>query len=62
MMVPGDDHWSLLPRMIVEGNAAGPLTGDAEVAALPIEYGGVLYTANRDFARFSGLRWENPLA
>jgi predicted nucleic acid-binding protein len=26
-----------------------------------MEYGGVLYTNDRDFARFPGLRWVNPL-
>jgi predicted nucleic acid-binding protein len=28
---------------------------------LTIECGGVLYTNDRDFARFPGLRWVNPL-
>jgi hypothetical protein len=26
-----------------------------------MENGGVLYTTDRDFARFSELRWTNPL-
>jgi predicted nucleic acid-binding protein len=47
--------------MLVEGQIRGPLTTDAELAALTIEYGGVLYTTDRDFARFPGLRWVNPL-
>jgi len=47
--------------MILEGQASGPLVTDAQLAALAIEYGGVLYTTDRDFARFPGLRWENPL-
>ncbi len=29
--------------------------------ALAMEYGLVLQTTDRDFARFSGLQWENPL-
>jgi uncharacterized protein len=61
ILVPGDQHWSILRRMIVEGRAAGPLVSDAEIAAITIEYGGVLHTADRDFARFPGLRWLNPL-
>jgi len=61
IIVPGDGYWSLLRRMIVDGQASGPLVSDAEVAALTIEYGGVLHTADRDFARFPGLRWVNPL-
>jgi uncharacterized protein len=51
----------LLRRMIVEGQAPGALVSDAQIAALAIEYGGRLQTTDRDFARFPGLRWENPL-
>ena len=61
ILVPGDGYWSLLRRMIVDGQASGPLVSDAELAALTIEYGGVLHTVDRDFARFPGLRWVNPL-
>jgi len=39
----------------------GPVTTDAQLAALTIESGGVLHTTDRDFARFPGLRWVNPL-
>lgn len=62
ILVPGDQHWSIFRQMVVEGAASGALISDAEVAALTVEYGGVLYTADRDFARFPGLRWVNPLA
>lgn len=34
----------------------------AHLAALAIEYGLALQTTDRDFARFSGLRWENPIS
>jgi len=61
ILAPGDNYWRLFRRMIVEGRASGPLVSDAEIAALTIEYGGVLHTADRDFARFPGLRWKNPL-
>jgi hypothetical protein len=61
LLAPGDDYWSVLKRMIVEGSASGSLISDAEMVALTIENGGVLYTADRDFARFPGLRWKNPL-
>jgi hypothetical protein len=61
LLAPGERHWSLLQKMLIEGQVRGPLTTDAELAALTIEYGGVLYTTDRDFARFPGLRWVNPL-
>ena len=61
VLTPGESHWSLLRRMLLEGQARGPMATDAQLAALTIEHGGVLYTTNRDFARFPGLRWVNPL-
>ena len=61
LLVTGQRHWNLFRRMLLEGQVRGPLTTDAELAALTIEYGGVLYTTDRDFARFPGLRWVNPL-
>ena len=62
LLTPGDHHWPLLRKMVIEGQAHGPLVTDAQLAALAIENGGVLYSADRDFARFPGLRWVNPLA
>jgi hypothetical protein len=56
-----EGHWLQFRAMILAGSASGPLISDAEIAALTIEYGGVLHTADRDFARFPGLRWVNPL-
>jgi predicted nucleic acid-binding protein len=46
---------------MVDGQVRGPLITDAQLAALAVEYGGVLHTTDRDFARFPGLRWMNPL-
>ena len=61
ILSPSEDHWHTLRRMIFEGQAFGPLVSDAQLAALTIENGGVLYSSDRDFARFPGLRWVNPL-
>jgi toxin-antitoxin system PIN domain toxin len=62
MLTPGERHWPILRQMMKEGQARGPLLTDAQLAALTIEHGGVLHTTDRDFARFPGLRWTNPLA
>jgi uncharacterized protein len=62
VLIPGDEHWLVFRRMMVEGQASGPLVSDGHLAALTVEYGGVLYTADRGFARFPGLRWNNPLS
>jgi toxin-antitoxin system PIN domain toxin len=59
---PGERHWTSFRQMLIEGQARGPLTTDAELAALAVEHGGVLHTTDRDFARFPGLRWVNPLS
>lgn len=62
LLVPGERHWPILQQILVESSAIGKLITDAEVAAITIEYGGQLQTNDRDFARFPGLRWRNPLA
>jgi uncharacterized protein len=62
LISPADDHWQVLRRMMFEGQAFGPMVSDAQLAALTIENGAVLYSSDRDFARFPGLRWVNPLA
>jgi uncharacterized protein len=60
-LAPGDEHWRHLRQMMLEGQASGPLVSDAQLAALTIEHGGELHTTDRDFSRFPGLRWKNPL-
>lgn len=55
-------HWTILTKTLLQGQARGPLVSDAELAALAIEHGAVLATTDRDFARFPGLRFFNPLA
>src|SRR5665213_3526417 len=50
----GEGHWALLRQTILEGQVRGPLMTDAQLAALTIEYGGTLYTTDRDFSRFPG--------
>jgi len=61
LLSPGDGHWPILREMILRGQTRGPMVTDAQLAALTIECGGVLHTADRGFARFPGLRWTNPL-
>ncbi|UWZ83217.1 TA system VapC family ribonuclease toxin [Occallatibacter riparius] len=61
LLAPMERHWAFFRRMLVEGKATGPLATDAELAALTVENGGTLYTTDRDFARFPGLKWVNPL-
>lgn len=61
-LVPGERHWSIVKALLGPVGAAGNLTTDAHLAALAIEQGATLCTSDRDFARFEGLKYENPLA
>ena len=58
---PTPDHASLLRELLGPTGAAGNLTSDAYLAALALEHGAELCSADTDFARFTGLRWVNPL-
>jgi uncharacterized protein len=62
LIAPGEHHWSPLRQTIIDDQARGPLITDGLLAALSIECGGILYSTDRDFARFPGLRRVNPLA
>jgi toxin-antitoxin system PIN domain toxin len=59
---PGPRHLVLLRALLDELGLAANLTTDAHLAALAIEHGCELHSNDADFARFSGLRWVNPLA
>ncbi len=62
LLQPTDHFWKLLRETIITGQAQGPLITDAQLAAITINYGATLATTDRDFARFPGLLWLNPLA
>ena len=62
ILEPGERHWEILRGLLVEGQSAGPLVTDAVLAALAIEHGVTLHTTDRDFSRFTGLKWQNPIA
>jgi len=56
---PGPRHWEIFERLCRDGNARGNLVADAYLAALAIESGCEWITADRDYARFPGLRWRH---
>jgi toxin-antitoxin system PIN domain toxin len=62
ILEPGERHWEILRRLTLSGQTPGPLVMDAALAAIAIEHGATLHTTDRDFARFAGLDWTNPLA
>ncbi len=58
---PGERHWELLSRFMTKTQALGPLVMDAQLAALAVEHGAILYTTDQDFRRFPELKFINPL-
>jgi len=61
LLNPSERHWQILRDLMTRGQARGPLATDAHLAALAIEHGAELATTDRDFARFPGLKFFNPL-
>ena len=62
LIEPRDQHLRILRDLIRPLGTGGNLTSDAHLAALAVEHGAELCTADNDFARFPGLRWRNPLS
>lgn len=58
---PGERHWMILSRLLSNHGAGGNLTNDAHLAAIAIEHGATLASADHDFQRFEGLEFFNPL-
>ena len=55
-------HADVLAGLLDRYRIAGNLVPDAHLAALAIEHGLEICSADTDFARFSEVRWRNPLA
>jgi uncharacterized protein len=59
--LPTDRHLTIISELVGE-ESRPDLAADAHLAALAIEHGLTLCSTDGDFARFRGVRWENPLA
>lgn len=62
LVTPGSRHWEIFGALCRRAGATGNLVADAFHAALAIEHGCEWITTDRDYSRFSGLRWRHPLA
>jgi len=58
IVAPGSRHWEIFTRLCSGAGVKGNLVHDAYHAALAIEHGCEWVTTDRDFARFSELRWS----
>jgi len=61
-LTPGEKHWLILSRLLRASGSAGNLTSDAHLAAIAIEQGAIVHSADHDFRRFDGLGCVNPLS
>jgi toxin-antitoxin system PIN domain toxin len=59
---PTERHASILAGLLPAAGSGGNHVPDAHLAALAIEWGLELLSADRDFARYPGLRWRDPIA
>ena len=59
---PTAAHAEVLGSLIRSYQLRANMVTDAQLAALAIEHGLTIFSADTDFARFSEIRWENPLA
>ena len=58
----GAGYWDRARIVMAAARVAGPLVHDARIAALCLHHGvRELWTADRDFSRFAGVRLRNPL-
>lgn len=59
---PTERHREILGDLLRSHGGRANVVPDAHLAALAIEHGLVLCSTDGDFARFPGLKWENPLS
>ncbi len=57
---PTPRHATVLRDLLADSGSGGNLVADAHLAALAIEHGAHLYSADRDFGRFARVRYVNP--
>lgn len=60
-VTPGPGHWPILRHLLYATGTAGNLTSDLHLAAMAIERGAPIYSADHDYQRFAGLDHVNPL-
>ncbi len=59
---PTAHHATVLGGLIRRYDLRANLITDAQLAALAVQHGLTVYSADTDFARFTELTWENPIA
>jgi toxin-antitoxin system PIN domain toxin len=55
------DDIAVVESLLQGAGTGGNLVSDAQIAAVAIRLGGIVHSADHDFARFEGLKWHDPL-
>jgi len=55
------DHRAIMKHLLAFAEGGANLVPDLHLAALSLGHGLILCSTDGDFARFSPIRWENPL-
>lgn len=58
---PGPGHHEILRRFTIDLDLRAGLVSDAVLAAICLEHGLTIVSADSDFARFTELAWHNPV-
>lgn len=62
LLTESERYWQEFRRILETGKIVGPQVHDARIAGLCLLHGiSELWTADRDFSRFPGLKVRNPL-
>ncbi len=62
LLSESENYWEQLRDILRSSRVSGPQVHDARVAALCLQHGVTeLWTADRDFGRFPGLKVRNPM-
>lgn len=62
ILQPGENHFKVFSRLAKAAGISGVRLADAHIAALAIEHGAAVASADKDFRVFDGLNLINPLA
>lgn len=61
VLTAGSRHLEVAFRLLRQLGTGGDLTTDVQIASHAVEHNGEVYSNDRDFGRFEGVRWINPL-
>ncbi len=59
---PTERHAEVLGSLVLRYDLRANMITDAQLAALAVEHGLTVYSADTDFARFAEITWRNPVA